>query len=257
MRLACAALVALVTLSVTAPAEALVQWYSVDWNGSRQINFTVAGTSITRANIGPAKGYTDGARDAVHTPGFNTHAKVFCVDVFAYAYHGPSREYEVDVHSSADGDAGWSTPVGDGDAWRDHGNVRRAGYLVNKYARIGGVWGSGAWVDAGGLADEFNRRVALNVAVWAATYGKVEDGGRFHLTGTGNFTATQLGYYNMIMADYSLGRQSWNYQWFDSKAGDSPSEQQDFIEGIPEPGTLLLLGSGLLGSALVFRRRRN
>jgi hypothetical protein len=77
----------------------------------------------------------------------------------------------------------------------------------------------------GPLTSSYNQRVALNVAMWEAAYGA-----RFIYT-----SATV-------------------YEWFDND--DLGSYHQDFMNDVPEPSSLMLIGGALLGAAAHGWRRR-
>lgn len=241
---------ALLVAGVAAPADAVVNYLSIDWTGAtKTVNFTIAGTSITGAGIAVAKGNLDEVYDLANSAGGKTLNRLFCIDVFQFAYDATAtNNFEWDVHhyTQADGTTGWTTPVGDTDRWRDQGSVKKAGFLVNKWAR-------GSWLATGTSTQKYDKTIALNVAVWKAAYGN-----RFNLTsGTGGLTTAQKSYYDLYMVDYTAGREASQYSWYDSNYWDTDDRYQDFIEPVPEPGTILLLGSGLLGSGLLVRRRRS
>jgi len=236
------------------PANA-TNFFAVNWYGStRSINVTVSGYGNYNIGIAPAEGWLDRVKEDVFTVGGDSLNTVFCIDLFNYANDAGSirpgyamassgSEYSVDVHRNSS--VGFTTPVGDKDARRDQGDIRRVGALAN-------TWGRGAWLNT----DTQDKLVALNVALWQAAYGS-----RFTynsgLLGNASTPGDQAYYYaNVYLPWYNRGYTDDNYLWYDSSAGDGNSTNQDFSQPIPEPATLLLLGSGLLGSGFVMMRRR-
>jgi len=244
------AVLAIAGVAHAPPVQAQARYLSVQWTGALQeISFSIFGNSITGSRIGPVSGYLDGVLDNRNTIPGQTLPRLFCCDVFQEAPGGtPDENFEWDVtrYTEADGVTGWLTPHTGTDRWRDMGSVRRAGFLVNK-------WGRGTWLSTGSATERAEKTIALNVAVWKASYGA-----RFDLTGTdGGMTAAQKGYYDTYMVDYDAGREATRYAWYDNSADDLTDERQDFLEPVPEPGTLLLLASGIIGSGLALIRRRS
>ena len=219
-----AMLVAVALLVASPPAGAAVQYLSVNWTGGeyRTIHYLFDGVSKTTR-----VGVSDGWLGAQHI------TNLYCCDLFEPAPQG--EDWDVREYTEADGLAGWATPVVGTDHWRDHGNLRRAAWLCNTF----GVGGSSA------------ERVALNVAIWKASYGD-----RFNYV-DGLDPIAQTAYDDYIAA-YGLGHEADNYRWLDNAYDDQRDRRQDFITPpVPEPGTIMLFGSALLGSGLVFRRRHS
>jgi hypothetical protein len=116
----------------------------------------------------------------------------------------------------------------------------RVAGLYNRYAP--GINGSG----------DGARGAGLQFAMWELIY----DYGALDLD-TGNFQYYDEGSYT----DYSADARDWAETYLgDGATGVAGyyADGQDLIGPIPEPGTLLLLGAGLLGAgALAWRKRRS
>ena len=235
------ATIAVLALVIAAPraGAAPIQYLSMSWNSSsfRSIDYNFNG-SPQQAYLAAGSGYLDGVDDGLHSPGGTTLSRMYCCDLFGPAPQGV--EWDVHEYTQADGLTGWLTPVGTGtDRFRDEGSLGRAAWLVNTF-------GNGALTP--------DQRVALNVVVWKAAYGN-----RFqYVSGLSN--GAQTAAYNNYLVAYNQGLSSGRYTWFDSNYADTADPYQDFLTPtppVPEPGTLMLLASGLLGSGFVVRRRRS
>jgi hypothetical protein len=101
---------------------------------------------------------------------------------------------------------------------------------------------------------------ALQMAIWEVLYDPF---GAYNL-GTGNFYVTAGGTIATQAATY-LGLMNGHMSealWLDSgttnSAGQYAQLGQDYgVASVPEPGSAVLLGSGLIGLATVLRRRRS
>jgi len=224
---------------------AAVQYLSISWNSvnQRTINYKFDGANRS-LTISPAVGHLDTQLDGLFSSDTQTVTPLFCVDVFQDAFDadatpGHNHEYSVMRHTSADGLAGWTTPgpASGTDYHRDHGSLARAAFLANTFGR--------SFLTA-------QQKVALNVAIWKAAYGD-----RFEYV-NGLAPGGQTTAFNNYIAAYNSSATlvTSDYIWYDNASDDQSDHFQDFIQPVPEPGTLMLLGTALIGAGGIGMRRR-
>lgn len=239
-------------LMVMAAGEANAYWIDVNWGAYHSITLNLIGYNGNNnftVNIGPANGRESATQAGLASAATN---QFFCVDVTKGTSSG--TDYQVDRHTQADGTLGWTTPTNDLDNLRSLPGLGRAAMLANRFGYSGSTdansiaQGSGVLNTAG--SDRNKRTIALNVAIWNAAYGSV-------LSYVSGLDAAETGYYNTYMAAYNTGASDNAYTWYDHAVNDGLSNAQDFITGVPEPSSLMLLGSALAtGSALLARRKK-
>lgn len=220
---------ALLGATLVVPAAATTLY--VTWSNTQ--NFTVTGAFGSRTfGLGVAHGWVDhGTANQVDI------GQVFCVDLMNYTGGSP-----------------WAvTARTDGTSWSDNGLPDpNPGSTVEDEYRIGS-WGQTAWLAntfGPGAAWNPDKSVALNAAMYVTAYGANINPGSVR----DDLNGTRQGLYDGYLAAAN-GMSTAVISWYDN---DDLTQQyfQDFIDPIPEPGALLLIGIGLVGSALVVRRKR-
>jgi hypothetical protein len=115
----------------------------------------------------------------------------------------------------------------------------------------------------GGITQDKEHAAAIQVAIWEIIFDEKNlknlAGGNFYLNGAnGNILGLAQGYVNMASNVNNFNASS--YMLLVSPADGPPKSfgtgSQDYLVRVPEPGTMLLLGSGLIALALFGRRRK-
>jgi hypothetical protein len=98
---------------------------------------------------------------------------------------------------------------------------------------------------------------ALQVAIWEALLDSSNSltGGTFRLTANSlnnGITTKAMAYLSSLYSGGPSGYNTGTATWLDM----ATKQDQIFLPGVPEPGSILLLGTGLVGMVVVRRRRR-
>ncbi len=237
-KLVIAVFLVVVLAGITAPAQAMTTGtFNVAWSNISGFDY-----KWSTANNGVWDAGLRGANNGIALGGFDPDpvgggvinlGLVWCVDLFNYT--GTTDSYYAERYTDADGAssaAAWVNPVGDGDDLRSAAGLGQAAYLANKY---------------GSLVNTVQKKHALQMAIWQAAYGT----NRFLYNSGGDIDAVA---YAGFLADITSGQTSAQYEWYDNN--QSGNHYQDFINDVPEPSSMLLLGGALLSAALGWRKRK-